>query len=103
MSELTDRIRELQVLTSEIEEQRSWKLALSHIQEQIDMLDQAWQYQRDEKELWKMQVTKSGLLAVLGLLDDWKDELADLKTQLEAEENPTEIQEGDFDNEIIEE
>jgi len=46
-----------------------------------------------------MQVTKIGLMSVLGLVEEWKHELEQSKIELEALNNPDKYQTSDFDNE----
>ena len=99
---LTERIGELQHLVSEIDSTRAWQLAMKLIGEQIDLLNENWQAV-DAEKFKEMQVTKIGLLSVLDLVNDWKEELAQCLEQLEAEQNPASIQQDDFDNELIEE
>ena len=101
-TDLTKRIGDLQVLVGEIDSQRSWQLALAEIENQIDVLDSNWQSVTKEK-FYEMQVTKIGLMSVLNLVDEWKEELAGLLEELEAEEHPDKVQQGDYDNELIEE
>jgi uncharacterized protein with HEPN domain len=89
---------ELECLVSEIENQKSWQIALSQINEQIDILDNHWQDVSQDK-FKEMQITKIGLMSVLGIVGSWKQELDNLKLELEARQNPDKIQVSDFDNE----
>jgi len=98
MKELTDRVCELEKLTGQIESFEPFQIALSQIAEKIRILDDNWQ-NVDKDNVYRMQVTKMGLMEVIGIVDEWREELKELKAQLVAEQNPDKIQLGDFDNE----
>ena len=90
----TDRIEELEILTREIETSHAWQIAMRELEGRCDELNDLW-HECPQEGLFKMQVTKLAILEILGIVDEWRDELAELKKQVQEEGF---VQTGDFDN-----
>ena len=95
---MSDRLRELEYLVSEINTSDAWKIAMRELKTKADLLDETWQSTPKEK-VFELQVTKLAIMEILTIVDEWQDELDDIKEQVKDDKSPEGIQEGDFDNE----
>ena len=92
------RVRELELLTQDIEHSVAWQQAMKELQTKSDNLDNHWQTAPQDK-IFELQVTKLAIMEVITIIDDWRDELAELKQRIADEQSPSGVQDGDFDNE----
>jgi hypothetical protein len=95
------RIRELEVLVGEIEKSYAWQMAIKELKDKIAILDDSW-HNAPQDKVFQLQVTKLAVCEIIEVVDEWRDELSELKKQLNDEQSPEGTQDGDFDSEVVE-
>lgn len=94
--ELIKRAEELTLLTKEIESSPAWQIAMKELEHKINTLNDSWQHANAEQVL-QLQIAKLATMEILQIVDEWKEELAEIKEQISDQQEGA--QTTDFNNE----
>jgi len=96
---LEEMQRRCNTIVDSLEGNPGWMAVCEDYEKTAKGIDDAWAYVTDDKHLYKLQVNKMGLNAILKLVETYKNERDNINRQLNILRNPKENVQKDFDNE----